>query len=110
MCVCVRGGGGAYVCACVRAHTGEDPHSEHRFLAPSLKEGCRKAVLGVCVGGGGGEGGTLYNFCVLSTPPAAVNLKELIDSSVPRPSVLYSCILSYLARVRVIQPGVCLSA
>ena len=44
------------MCACVRAHTGEDPHSEHRFLAPSLKEGCRKAVLGVCVGGGGGRG------------------------------------------------------
>ena len=25
------------------------PHSEHRFPAPSLKEGCRKPVLGVCV-------------------------------------------------------------
>ena len=97
--------------ACVRvcAHTGGGgggAHSEHRFPAPSLKEGCRKAVFG----GWGGGGGTLYNFSVLSTPPAAVNLKELTDSSVPRPSVLYSCILSYRACVRVIQPGVCLSA
>ena len=53
------GGGGRNVCECVRVHTGENPHSEHRFQAPSLKEGCRKAVLGVCVcvcvWGGGGE-------------------------------------------------------
>ena len=25
------------------------PHSEHRFTAPSSKEGCRKPVLGVCL-------------------------------------------------------------
>ena len=25
------------------------PHSEHRFAAPSSKEGCRKPVLGVCL-------------------------------------------------------------
>ena len=35
------GGGGA---------TPAEPHSEHRFPAPSSKkkEGCRKPVLGVC--------------------------------------------------------------
>ena len=40
-------------------------HSEHRFPAPpSLKEGCRKSVLGVWVverlAGGGGGGAPMY--------------------------------------------------
>ena len=30
--------------------TGRDAHSDHRFPAPSLKEGCRKPVLGVWEG------------------------------------------------------------
>ena len=43
--VCVYVGGGAWVGGLVCVS-----HSEHRFPAPfSLKEGCRKPVLGVCV-------------------------------------------------------------
>ena len=29
--------------------TASQPHSEHRFLSPSSREGCRKPVLAVCV-------------------------------------------------------------
>ena len=36
------------VCVCVRERERER-HSEHRFPASSLWEGCRKPVLGVCV-------------------------------------------------------------
>ena len=52
---------------CVRV-----PHSEHRFPAPSSKEGCRKPVLGVWVGAArlsawkvideGGEGSEYRKF------------------------------------------------
>ena len=43
-----------------RCQSLSESHSEHRFPAPSSKEGCRKPVLGICVriwGGGWGGGG-----------------------------------------------------
>ena len=33
----------------IQQHAPSHPHSEHRFPAPSIKEGCRKPVLGVCL-------------------------------------------------------------
>ena len=42
----------------VVVQTAVEPHSEHRFPAPSSKEGCRKPVLGVCSGASLSVGGS----------------------------------------------------
>ena len=50
-------GGGGETGGKGRGCWGEGAQSEHRFPAPSLKEGCRKPVRGVWVGGGNRVGG-----------------------------------------------------
>ena len=63
-----------------REEAGAGPHSEHRFPAPSSKEGCRKPVLGVW-------SGDKQNMFDISPVP---KLKALVYDILPSTTAVFS--------------------